>query len=74
MRAPAPAPPKGYRPHMPVKVKLESMLINGPVLDDEGRKVCELEQVEFDHQPPLQMRVWDEEAGDTIPAANDPNL
>jgi hypothetical protein len=57
---------------MPLKVKLEALLINGPVLDDEGRKVCDLSEIEWDHQPPLQMRVWDEDAEDTIPAANDP--
>lgn len=72
MRAPAPAPPKGYRPHMPIKVKLEALLINGPVLDDEGRKVCDLNQIEWDHSPALQLRVWDEATQDTIPAANDP--
>lgn len=73
IREPAPAPPKGYRPHMPLKVKLEALLINGPVLDSEGRKVCELDAIDWDHSPPLQLRVWDVEAGDTDPPANDPN-
>lgn len=72
MREPAPAPPKGFRPHMPIKIKLEAVLINGPVFDSEGRKVCKLEDLDFDHQPPLQMRVWNVEAQDTDPPANDP--
>lgn len=31
-----------------------------------------VDRVRFDHTPPLAMREWDEKAGDTIPAANDP--
>jgi len=27
----------------------------------------------FDHNPPLELREWDEGANDTIPPANDPN-
>lgn len=73
MRAPAPAPPKGFRPHVSLKVKLESILIHGPVLDEDGNRVCKVEDLDFDHQPPLMMRVWNPEANDTSPPANDPN-
>jgi hypothetical protein len=73
MKPPAPAPPKGFRPHMPIKVKLEAVLINGPVLDAEGNRVCSLEDINFDHQPPLMARVFDPEKWDTIPPANDPS-
>ena len=63
IRSPAPAPPKGFRPHMSMKVKLESAL-----------RALGLEpaQVEFDHDPPLQLRIWVPERGDTDPPANDP--
>lgn len=60
---PAPAPPKGFRPHMSMKVKLEAAL---------RALGLTLETVDFDHSPPLQMRVWVPEKNDTVPAANDP--
>ena len=62
-RTPAPAPPKGFRPHMGLAVKLRAA-IRQLGLDPE--------RVEFDHDPPIQARVWDPETGDTKPAANDP--
>lgn len=31
-----------------------------------------VEQVQFDHSPPLALREWDDSAGDYRPAANDP--
>lgn len=71
-RRPAPAPPSGYRPHIPLKVKLESVLIHGPIFDSDGERVCEIEALDFDHQPPLMQRVWNEKAQDTEPPANDP--
>lgn len=60
---PAPAPPKGYRPYMSTKVKLEAAL---------RALGLTLETVDWDHDPPIQMRVWVPEKGDTEPAANDP--
>lgn len=72
MQPPAPAPPKGYRPHVSLKTKLEAILIHGPVFDDDGNRVCKIDELDFDHQPPLQLRIWDEEKQDTEPAANDP--
>lgn len=65
IREPAPAPPKGYRPHMPVGTKLEAALL---ALGMEPR------YVEWDHNPPLQLRVWCPVRGDTIPPANDPRF
>lgn len=63
-RAPSDAPPPGYRPHMPLAVRLNAVLIwaGFDPLD-----------VDWHHQPPLQQRVWDAQAHDTIPAANDPH-
>jgi hypothetical protein len=29
-------------------------------------------EVEFHHDPPLALRLWDDDAGDTVPPANDP--
>ena len=62
-RTPAPAPPKGFRPHMGLAVKLRAA-IRQLGLDPE--------RVEFDHDPPIQARVWDPESNDTKPPANDP--
>lgn len=63
-REPAPRPPKGFRPHMPESVKKQAALYAAGFTDDDA--------VEWDHDPALQLRIWDEEAGDTIPRANDP--
>lgn len=62
IRQPAPAPPKGYRPHMPLKVKLEACL---------RALGLEPKDVQFDHEPPLQLRIWCPTSLDTIPPAND---
>lgn len=61
-RAPAPAPPKGYRRKIPDRVKL------AVALKQLGITVTE---IQWDHDPPLQLRVWD--GTDTVPPANDPN-
>jgi len=57
------APPKGFRPHMPMRVKAEAALI---------RLGLEPHDVEFDHDPPIHMRIWNAAKGDTDPPANDP--
>lgn len=59
---PAPAPPKGFRPHMPLSVKLEAAL---------RALGLTLETVDFDHCPALQQRVWNPAANNTEPPAND---
>lgn len=68
---PAPAPPPGFRPHMPLRVVLEAA-IRQSRCPDCGKPLGRLEDVQRDHSPPLQMRAYDAEAGDTIPPANDP--
>ena len=70
-REPVAGPPKGYRPAIPVKIKLEVVLRQGGVDPSTGDRLQPLgEGVQFDHNPALQLRAWDEEAGDTIPPAN----
>jgi len=49
---------------MSTKVKLEAAL---------RALGLTLETVDFDHTPPLQLRVWVPERGDTEPPANDPD-
>lgn len=63
--SPMDGPPKGYRPHMPLKVKLEAALMAAGFRPRE-------QNIEFHHAPPLQLRIWCPEKQDTIPAANDP--
>ncbi|MCG8446509.1 MAG: hypothetical protein MI753_12430 [Hyphomicrobiales bacterium] len=62
-REPAPSPPKGFRPHMGLAVKLRAAILQLGLDPDK---------VQFDHDPAIQLRVWDPETGDTKPAANDP--
>lgn len=72
MREEVKGPPPGFRKAIPVSVRLDV------VIRQEGRcKTCneklgQLANTEFDHVPALQLRTWDEEAGDTIPPANAP--
>jgi hypothetical protein len=64
-------PPKGFRPSIPVKVKLEIVLQQDSKCTTCGERLGSLDQIEFDHVPALQLRAWDDQANDTIPAAND---
>lgn len=62
---PAPGPPKGWRPRPPNKTeKLEAALRAAGFKPDD--------RIEWDHDPPLHLRVWIPERGDTDPPANDP--
>lgn len=64
IRAPAPAPPVNKkRQHMPLSVKLEAAL---------RALGMEPKEVEFQHDPPLAMRVWVPERHDYDPPENDP--
>jgi hypothetical protein len=54
---------KAHRPHMPLSVKLEACLL---LLGLDPK------QVEFDHDPALARRYFNEAVGDYEPAANDP--
>lgn len=60
---PAPAPPPGYRPKLSTRDKLRAAL--------HALGLTE-ETVQWDHDPPIQMRVWVPEKGDTEPPARDP--
>lgn len=66
------APPVGFRKAIPTTVRLDV------VIRQEGRcKTCReklgvLADTQFDHTPALQLRQWDQDIGDTVPAANDP--
>ena len=61
--SPAPAPPKGYRPKLTLRDKLRAAL--------HALGLTE-ETVQWDHDPPIQLRVWVPERGDTDPPASDP--
>lgn len=62
-RQPAPAPPRGARKAMTLGVKLRAALRLAGLDPDQP--------IDFDHDPPLGLRLWDEEAGDFIPPSND---
>jgi len=62
-REPAPSPPPGYRPRIPLGTVVDVILAAFGLTRAE---------VEIDHDPPLALRVWDPVHKDTIPPANDP--
>ena len=57
---------------MSIKVKLDSLIIHGNRDGKTGEKFDSIKDIDFDHDPPLQLRVWDPVAKDTVPPANDP--
>lgn len=61
-----------HRKAIPLKVKLQ-VLINQARCAVCAERLGELENVEFDHRPPLVAREFDPVAGDYIPPQNDPN-
>ncbi|BCM87854.1 hypothetical protein [Methylobacterium indicum] len=67
------APPKGYRPAIPVQVKFTVAMRQDSRCALCGERLGEWKGTEWDHVPAIQLRAWDPEAGDTIPAANDPD-
>ena len=71
-REPALGPPAGFRPHMGVTIKLEAAcrLARCP---DCGERLGSMANVQADHDPPIQQRLWNPITEDTIPAANDPD-
>ena len=73
-RMPACAPPKGFRKRPGLQVKLQALLLHGPVLDQDGNLITDLNLITWDHCPPLMQREYDESHKDTIPAANDPKF
>jgi hypothetical protein len=56
---------------MSIRTKLRAALRQSHC-PDCARPLDDMDEVQADHCPPLQLRVWDEDAGDTVPAANDP--
>lgn len=59
------------RKAIPLKVKLQVLLSQARCASC-GEKLGALDDVEFDHRPPLVMRRWDDAAGDFDPPQNDP--
>lgn len=71
-RMPATAPPKGFRKHIGLEVKLRALLLHGPVFGPDNERITELEAIQWDHCPPIMQREYDTSLGDTLPPANDP--
>ena len=63
-------PPPGFRKAIPLTVKLKVVLRQNGKCTFCKEHLGDLEGLEFDHVPALQLRIWCEEAQDTIPAAN----
>jgi hypothetical protein len=64
-----------FRKAIPVKVKLAAALINSITAGTPSSIEAAINiayAMEFDHRPPLCERPYDTEAGDFIPAQNDP--
>lgn len=65
MRQPAPAPPTGWRPKpLTLRQKLDAAL--------RALGLSE-EMIEWQHDPPIQLRVWVPDRQDTEPPSRDPN-
>lgn len=65
--AASPGPPTGWRPRaLQIKEKLEIVVRQGGK-EPGGARLAPLDGIDFDHQPPIQLREWDASAGDTIP-------
>lgn len=73
-RLPACAPPKGFRKVPGLLVKLQALLLHGPVYDSDENQITDLNLISWDHCPPLMQREYDQSRKDTIPAANDPKF
>jgi len=63
-------PPVGFRPAIPVRVKLDSVIRQEGRCKACGEKLGVLEDTQFDHVPALQLRSWDPEEKNTVPPAN----
>jgi hypothetical protein len=64
-------PPKGYRPTIPMTTKFNVAMRQDGRCPRCGNKLGEWKDVQFDHDPALQLRAWSEDLQDTLPAAND---
>lgn len=56
---------------MPTSVKLDVVIRQEGRCKACGEKLGQLADTQFDHSPALQLRSWDAEEANTIPAAND---
>lgn len=65
-------PPVGFRKAIPIRVRLQVILNQGGLCRSCGERLADVDNCRFDHRPPIQLRGWDAEAGDTIPGVNDP--
>ncbi|WEX10334.1 hypothetical protein [Chelativorans sp. AA-79] len=66
-------PPEKWRPRaLTVREKLEIVVRQGGK-EPSGARLNPLDGVQFDHQPPIQLRQWDEAKQDTIPPSCDLN-
>jgi hypothetical protein len=73
-RVPLPLPPAGFRKIIPLRIRYLVLIRQGGLDPDDGKPLDPIrEGIDFDHRPPLQARIWDEEAEDTIPPADDPD-
>jgi hypothetical protein len=69
-----PLPPAGFRKTIPLRIRYLVLIRQGGLDPDDGKPLDPIrEGIEFDHRPPLQTRIWDEEAEDTIPPASHPD-
>lgn len=66
------APPVGFRKAIPVAVRLDAVIRQEGRCKACGERLGKLAETEFDHVPALQLRCWDPDLLDSIPAANDP--
>lgn len=71
-RRPVNGAPKGFRKYMGLEVKLQALLLHGPVIASDGSRITELDKIQWDHCPPIMQREYSASLKDTIPAANDP--
>ena len=71
VRDEVPAPPVGFRRAIPTSVKLDVIIRQEGRCRACGEKLGTLSDTQFDHVPAIQLRAWNANAGDTIPAAND---
>lgn len=65
-----PAPPKGFRKDIPCHVKVDLVLRQSGLCHTCGELLAASAETQFDHVPAVQLRAYDPEAKDTIPASN----
>lgn len=66
-----PAPPKGFRKDIPCHVKVDLVLRQGGLCRTCGEPLGASAATQYDHVPAVQLRAYDPEARDTVPASND---